>query len=111
MENFPYAPDFGATCKPRYNTQTTKFENETEETRLITPTKLRTWSDLAFSSRDTDEMAAVLTFFDTVQEDVEAFTITIDGESITGKIDKDSFQHIRVAPYVYNYSFTFREVP
>lgn len=111
MENFPYAPDFGAKCKPRYNTNTEKFENETEETRLLTSKKLRTWEDLPFTSRNSAEMAAVNTFFDTVTEDLEEFTITIDGESITGKIAKDSFWYARIGPAVYNYSFTFREVP
>ncbi|MDD4980703.1 MAG: hypothetical protein PHC54_05495 [Candidatus Omnitrophica bacterium] len=111
MENFPYSPDFGARCKPRYNTESTKFENETEETRLITSKKLRTWQDLPFSSRDAAEMAAVNTFFDTVKEDLEEFTITIYGESVTGKIEKDSFWCVRIGSVVYNYGFTFREVP
>lgn len=111
MANFPYSPDFGATCKPRYNTKTTKFENETEETRLITSGKLRTWENLPFSSRKPVEMDAVNTFFDTIKEDLDSFTITIDGESVTGKIDKGSFWYSRKAPEVYNYGFTFREVP
>lgn len=111
MENFPYSPDFGAKCKPRYNTESTKFENETEETRLITSKKLRTWEDLPFSSRSPEEMEVVHDFFDTVKEDLESFTITIDGESVTGKIDKGSFWYSRIAPVVYNYGFTFREVP
>ena len=110
MENFPYKPDFGSRCKPRYNTITSKFENETEETRLITSGKLRIWDNLNFSSRTPEEMTAVHTFFETVKEDLEAFTITIDGESVTGKIDKDTFWYSRVAPAVYDYGFTFREV-
>ncbi len=111
MENFPYKPDFGARCKPRYNTETERFENQSEETRLLDSTKLRTWDDLPFSSRGPTEMTAVKTFFDIVKEDLEAFTITIDEEVVTGKINKDSFWYIRVAPAVYNYGFTFREVP
>ena len=111
MENFPYSPDFGAKCKPRYNTSTTKFENETEETRLLTSKQLRAWEDLPFSGRGATEMTAVKTFFATVYEDLEEFTITIDGEVITGKINKDSFWYVRVGPAVYNYGFTFRETP
>lgn len=111
METFPYRPDFGANCKPRYNTETTRFENEVEQTRLITSKKLRTWESLPFSSRSPEEMDAVITFFETVKEDLEAFTITIDGEEVIGKIDKGSFWHSRIAPAVYNYGFTFREVP
>lgn len=111
METFPYKPDFGAKCKPRYNTATTRFENETEETRLLTSKKLRTWEDLPFSSRDLTEMAAVNAIFDAVNEDLEEITITIDGEEVAGKIAKDSFWYARIAPLVYDYGFTFREVP
>ncbi len=111
MENFTYNPDFGYKCKSQYNTETSKFENETEETRLLTSQKLRIWEDLLFSTRTLAEVEAVITFFDTVKKDLEFFTFTLDGEEITGKIDKGSFWYTRIAPEVYNYGFTFREVP
>jgi len=111
MDTFPYAPDFGAKCKPRFNTASSQFENIEEETRLLTSKKLRTWDDLPFSSRGPTEMAAVEAFFDAVCENLTAFSLTIDGEAVTGKFVKDSFWHIRVAPYVYNYGFGFQEVP
>lgn len=111
METFPYSPDFGARGKPRYNTETTVFENETEETRLKTSKKLRTWEDLPFTSRDTTEMDAVEDFFETVKEDLEPFILTIRGEAVVGKFVKDSFWYVQVGPAVFNYGFGFREVP
>ena len=111
MADFPYSPDFGARRKPRYNTATTKYENEVEDSRLLTSQKLRTWENLLFSSRKAAEMSAVDTIFDTYKEDLTEFTIEIDEETVTGKIDKGSFWSARVGPAVYDYGFPFREVP
>ena len=111
MADFAYSPNFGARCKPRYNTATTRYENEAEDSRLLTSQKLRIWENLTFSARGSAEMAAVNTFFDTYKEDLTEFTMSIDDETVTGKIDKGSFWYVRVGPAVYDYGFTFREVP
>jgi hypothetical protein len=111
MADFPYSPNFGARCKPRYNTETTKYENEEEDSRLLTSKKLRTWENLTFSARTPTEMTAVNIFYDTYKEDLTAFSMVIDGETVTGKMDKGSFWFVHTAPYVYEYGFTFREVP
>ncbi len=109
MADFIYTPDFNYKCKPRYNVESTEFENQAEESRLITSKKQRTWEDLIFTSRNKTEFDAVMAFYDSKHENLDSFTLEIDGETVTGKFVKDSFWYVLRAYRVYDYGFGFKE--
>ncbi len=112
MADFPYLPDpFDNKCKSRYNTESTIYENKVEDSRLITSKKLRTWEELKFTVRTKSEMDAAIVFFDLKKENLTSFSISIDGETVTGKFIKDSFWNSRRSYAVYDYGFGFQEVP
>lgn len=108
MDNFPYSPDFKYKVTPRYNVESTQYENKVEDSRLITSKKLRTL-ELSFTSRNKTEKDTAVAFFDTQKENLTAFTITIDGEVITGKFEPGTFWHSPVSAGIYEYGFTFQE--
>ncbi len=110
MADFIYKPNFDYKCKPRYNVETTEFENQAEESRLISTKKLRTWEDLMFTSRYKAEFDAVVAFYDSKYENLESFTMELGGETVTGKFIKDSFWHILRAYGIYDYGFGFKEI-
>jgi hypothetical protein len=109
MADFAYSPDWNLRTKPNYNVAISKFRNNAEQRRLISSQKLRKW-DLEFKSRDSAEMAAVNTFYDTKYGPLTSFTMLIDGETVTGRFEEDSFWSEKIAPGLYNYGFTFQEV-
>jgi hypothetical protein len=111
MDNFPYSPDFKYKVTSRYNVESTQYENKVEDSRLITSKKLRTFELSAFTSRLKAEIDAVIAFFDAQKENLTPFTITIDEESITGKFEPGTFWYSKVSAGIYEYGFTFQEVP
>lgn len=110
MADFAYSPDFNYRVQSRYNVETSKFENMVEEARLLTSKKLRLF-ELTFKNRDKTERDAAIAFFDTKQENLTEFTMEIDGNTITGKFVPNTFYDIKMAANVYEYGFSFQEVP
>lgn len=109
MADFAYSPDWNFKSQPKYNVAITKFRNNFEQRRLISSKKLGKW-DFEFKSRDTTEMAAVNTFYDTKYGALSSFTMDIDGVTVTGRFEEDSFWSEKIAPGLYNYGFSFQEV-
>jgi phage-related protein len=109
MADFIYSPDFSYEVKPRYQVNRTKFENNYDQRRLITSTKLRMFR-LVFNNRSTTEMSAVKTFFDSKKGSLTSFTLNIESEDVRGIFVEESFTHSRIAPNVYSYQFDFEEV-
>lgn len=109
MPDFAYRPDFLWAAQPEYKVLRTKFENNVEQRRLKTSTKLRKFK-LEFKNRRTAEMSAVNAFFDSKYGSLTSFSISIDGADVTGIIVPETFNYVLVAPGVYTYSFDFEEV-
>jgi len=110
MADFPYQPDFKYKVKPRFNVETTQFENKVEEAHLLTSKKLRTIELLATSRLQT-EIDIVKAFFDSQFENLLPFTLVLEGETLTGKFEPGSFWHSKVSAGIYEYGFNFQEVP
>ncbi len=110
MDNFPYSPDFKYKVTPKYNVESTQYENKVEDSRLLTSKKLRTF-EFPFTVRPKTEMDIVIAFFDTQKENLNPFTVTIDGEIITGKFEPGTFWYSPISAGIYEYGFTFQEVP
>jgi hypothetical protein len=111
MDNFPYSPDFKYKIVPRYNVATTQFENKVKEGRLLTSKKLRIFELSTFTSRSKTEIDTVNAFFDAQKENLYSFTLTIDGETVTGEFEPGTFWYSKVSAGIYEYGFTFQEVP
>lgn len=109
MPDFVYRPDFNWGSEPQYKVLRTKFENNVEQRRLKTSTKLRKFR-LEFKNRRSSEMSAVHTFFDSKKGSLTSFSISIDGSDVTGIIVPETFNYTLIAPGVYTYSFDFEEV-
>lgn len=109
MADFAYKPDFGYQTAPEYDVLRVKFENNMDQRRLRTSTKIRKYK-LVFDNRDGTEKDAVKAFFDAKFGSLTAFSITIDGEDVTGIFVEETFSFVRKAPDVYSYQFEFEEI-
>jgi hypothetical protein len=109
MADFAYKPDFNYEGSPNYSVLRSEFENGFDQTRLVHSQKLRKFQ-LTFANRKSDEMSAVHTFFGTKKGTLTAFTISIDGEDVTGRFVQDSFKYTRTGPLTWDYSFAFDEI-
>lgn len=109
MADFGYSPDFNYRVTSQYNVLRNKSENWTEQRRLISDQKIRTY-DLQFTNRLAAEMTAAISFFDSKYGSLTSFTIEIGGETITGIFIPGSFQYSRTSPNSYSYQFKFSEV-
>lgn len=109
MPDFAYRPDFSWGAEPEYKILRTKFENNVEQRRLKTSTKLKKFR-LEFKNRSSTEMSAVHAFFDTKYGSLTSFSVSIDGADVTGIIVPGTFNYSLIAPGVYTYGFDFEEV-
>lgn len=109
MADFAYNPDWKYKVSPDYNVLVSKFENKVEQRRLKSSAKLRKW-ELGFSTRNTTEFNTVKSFFDTKKGAWTSFTMSLDGETVTGRFEEESFWFIPLASGIWNYGFTFQEV-
>lgn len=109
MADFAYSPDFQYKVNPDHNVLISEFENGYEQRRLKHENKIRTF-DLSFKARTNTEFAAVLSFFDTKKGALTAFTMDLDGSTITGRLVPGSFVYTLRAYHIYDYAFRFREV-
>lgn len=111
MSDFSTNPDTLLEENPKFKTLVSEFENGFEQRRAKWSSDLRTFK-LVFTNRTDSEMETVRDFYLSKLGSYSSFTWTNPNDSVeyTVRFKEDSFNFIKKAYLVYDFSFEFVEV-
>ena len=104
-------PDYVFDTEPRYNTLISTFENGAEQRRAKRSSAITEYN-LVYKNRDSTDLSAITTLFDTKKGALTSFTWThpISSATLTVRFKEDSLKYSYTFYGRYNFSFTLMTI-